>query len=103
VTWWVWIIVAAGVVLVVWLAFVAIGTPGRRRAAQREEAAELRREAEEKLASAAQREVTAAQEAAAAERERGAAERAMEQADVVDPDLPDAPQGRTSTQDEPLT
>jgi flagellar biosynthesis/type III secretory pathway M-ring protein FliF/YscJ len=90
-TWWVWIVVVAGVLLAIWLLFVVIGTPARRRAAQREEATELRREATEKLASAAQREAAAAQEAATAERERGAAERAMEQADAVDPDLPDAP------------
>jgi flagellar biosynthesis/type III secretory pathway M-ring protein FliF/YscJ len=98
-TWWVWIIVAAGVLLAIWLLFVVVGTPARRRARQREQAAELRQEANEKLASAAQREAAAAQEATAAERERGAAERAMEQADVVDPDLPDAPPSSTTPQD----
>ena len=85
---WVWIVIVAGVALLIWLLFVLIGTPGRRRAAQREKAAELRREAEEKLASAARREVVARQESDAAQRERTAAETALEQADVVDPDAP---------------
>jgi hypothetical protein len=83
---WVWIVVVAGVALLIWLLFALVGTPGRRRAARREKAAELRREAEEKLASAARREVTVRQESAAADRERQAAERAMEEADAVDPD-----------------
>lgn len=98
-TWWVWIIVAAGALLAIWLLFVAIGTPARRRAAQSEKAAELRQEAEEKLASAAQREAAASRETAAAQRERTAAEHAMEQADAVDPDLPDAPPSSTTVQD----
>jgi hypothetical protein len=83
---WVWIVIVAGVALFIWLLFALIGTPSRRRAAQREKAEELRREAEEKLASAARREVAARQETAAADRERQAAERAMEEADAVDPD-----------------
>jgi flagellar biosynthesis/type III secretory pathway M-ring protein FliF/YscJ len=94
--WWVWIVVAAGVLLAVWLLIVAIGTPGRRRAAQREKAAELRQEADEKLSSAAQREAAAAQHAAAAERDRLAAEHARDQADAVDPDLPDGPTEKES-------
>jgi peptidoglycan/LPS O-acetylase OafA/YrhL len=83
---WVWIVVVAGLALLVWLLFALVGTPGRRRAARREKAGELRRAAEEKLVSAARREVTARQESAAADRERQAAERAMEEADAVDPD-----------------
>jgi uncharacterized protein HemX len=88
---WVWIVVAAGVGLVIWLLFVVVGTPARRRAAQREKAERLRQEAEEKLASAARREVTATQETKAARREREVAERAIQRADAVDPDLPEAP------------
>ena len=83
---WVWIVVVAGVALLIWLLFALVGTPGRRRAARREKAAELRRQAEEKLASAARREVTVRQESAAANRERQAADRAMEEAEAVDPD-----------------
>jgi flagellar biosynthesis/type III secretory pathway M-ring protein FliF/YscJ len=87
---WVWIIIAAGIVLVIWLLVALIGTPARRRKAQREEAERLRHEAEEKLASAARREVAAKQQATAAEREREAAEQAIAQADVLDPDPPKA-------------
>jgi flagellar biosynthesis/type III secretory pathway M-ring protein FliF/YscJ len=88
---WVWIVVVAGVALLVWLLFALIGTPERRRAARREKAAELRREAEEKLASAARREVTARQESTAADRERQSAERALEEANAVDPDAAETP------------
>lgn len=88
---WVWIVIAAGVALLIWLLFALIGTPGRRRAAQREKAAELRREAEEKLASAARREVSARQQSAAANRERQAAERALEEAHAVEPDAAETP------------
>jgi len=95
---WVWIAVAAGVALAVWLLVAVIGTPARRRARQREQAEKLRQEAEEKLASAARREVAAEQEAETARRERGAAERAMQQADAVDPDLPDVPSETARTQ-----
>jgi len=87
---WVWIVVVAGVALLVWLLTAVIGTPARRRAAQREKAEELRRAAEEKLASAARREVNARQESAAAESERQAAERALREADAVDPDAAEA-------------
>jgi flagellar biosynthesis/type III secretory pathway M-ring protein FliF/YscJ len=87
--WWVWIVVVSGVLLAIWLFVVLIGTPARRRAAKREKAAELRQQAEEKLASAARREVAAEQETTAASRDRLAAEHAMDQADVIDPDLPD--------------
>ncbi len=85
---WVWIVVVAGVTLFAWLLVVVIGTPGRRRAAQRERAAELRRQAEEKLASAARREVSASREEAAARRERESAQRALREAEAVDPDPP---------------
>jgi flagellar biosynthesis/type III secretory pathway M-ring protein FliF/YscJ len=88
---WVWVAVVAGVLLAVALLVFMIGTPARRRAAKRDEAAELRDEAGEKLASAARREAAASQEEAAARRDRLAAEHAMSQADAVDPDLPDAP------------
>ena len=87
---WVWIIIAAGIVLAIWLLVALIGTPARRRKAQREEAERLRHEAEEKLASAARREVAAKQQATAAEREREAAEQAIAHADALDPDLPDS-------------
>jgi hypothetical protein len=93
VDWWVWIAVVAGVLLAGWLLVVLVGTPARRRAAKREQAAELRGEAEQKLASAARREAAVRQEQAAAERDRIAAEHAMEQADAVDPDLPETPSG----------
>jgi heme exporter protein D len=91
VSFWVWIAVIAGLALFIWLVVALIGTPKRRRAAQREKAAELRREAEEKLASAARREVTAKQETTAARHEREAAEQAMLQAEAIDPELPDSP------------
>jgi hypothetical protein len=89
VAFWVWILIAAGVALIIWLLFVLIGTPARRRAAQREKAAQLRGEAEEKLASAARREATAKQEAAVARLERQDAERAIQESVAVDPDAPD--------------
>jgi flagellar biosynthesis/type III secretory pathway M-ring protein FliF/YscJ len=89
--WWAWVAVVAGVLVAVALLVFLIGTPARRRAAKRDEAAELREEAEEKLASAARSEAAASQEEAAARRDRLAAEHAMNQADAVDPDLPDAP------------
>jgi hypothetical protein len=85
---WVWIVIAAGIVLAIWLLVALIGTPARRRKAQREQAERLRREAEEKLASAARREVAAKHEATAAERDREAAEQAIAQADALDPDPP---------------
>jgi uncharacterized protein HemX len=88
---WVWIVVAAGVALAIWVLVRVIGTPARRRAAQRENAERLRQEAEEKLASAARREVTARHETELARREREAAERTIQHADAVDPDLPDTP------------
>jgi flagellar biosynthesis/type III secretory pathway M-ring protein FliF/YscJ len=86
---WVWIVVVAGVALIIWLLIALIGTPARRRAAQREKAETLRREAEQKLASAARREVAAKREAELAEREREDAEHAIAQAAAVDPDLAD--------------
>jgi type VI protein secretion system component VasK len=85
---WVWVVIVAGVVIAVALLFLVVGTPARRRAAKRDEAEQLRREAEEKLRSAAGREAAAQQEQAVAERERIAAERQLEEADVVDPDIP---------------
>jgi hypothetical protein len=88
---WVWIAVVAGIVLSIWLVVALVGTPKRRRAAQREKAAQLRREAEEKLALAARREVVASQEEAGARREREAAEQALRHAERVDPDLPESP------------
>jgi len=87
---WVWIAVVAGIALCIWLVAALVGTPKRRRAAQRENAG-LRREAEEQLASAARREVAASQEEATARREREAAEQAMRHAEAVDPDLPESP------------
>jgi type II secretory pathway component PulM len=89
VAFWVWIVIAMGVALIIWLLFVVVGTPARRRAAQREKAAELRSEAEAKLASAARREATAKQEAAVARLERQDAERAIQESVAVDPDAPD--------------
>jgi flagellar biosynthesis/type III secretory pathway M-ring protein FliF/YscJ len=89
VAWWVWVAVVAGVLVAVALLVFLIGTPARRRAAKRDQAAELREEAEEKLASAARREAAATKEEAGARRDRLAAEHAMNQADDIDPDLPD--------------
>ena len=86
---WVWVAVIAGVVVALFLLFLTVGTPARRRAAKREEADRLRREAEEKLRSAAGSEAAAREEQAAAERERLAAQAQLEEADAVDPDLPD--------------
>jgi hypothetical protein len=85
---WVWVAVIAGVLTALLLLFFVVGTPGRRRAAKRDEAERLRQEAEERLRSAAGREATASQEQAAAERERLAAEEKLREADAVDPDLP---------------
>ena len=85
---WVWVAVIAGVVVALFLLFLTVGTPARRRAAKREEAEQLRREAEEKLRSAAGREAAARVEEATAERERLAAQSKLEEADAVDPDLP---------------
>jgi flagellar biosynthesis/type III secretory pathway M-ring protein FliF/YscJ len=84
---WVWVAVIAGAVVALLLLFSVVGTPGRRRAAKREQAERLRQEAEEKLRSAAGREAAARHEQAAAERERLAAQNQLEQADAVDPDL----------------
>jgi hypothetical protein len=85
---WVWVAVIAGAVVALVLLFFVVGTPGRRRAAKREQAERLRQEAEEKLRSAAGRDAAARQEEAAAERERLAAQEQLEEADAVDPDLP---------------
>ena len=88
--WWVWAIIIGGAVLAVVLLVSLIGTPARRREANRRKANELRQEADERLASAATREAAARQEEAAAERDRVAADHAIREADAVDPDLPDA-------------
>jgi len=84
---WVWVAVIAGA-LVALLLFFVVGTPSRRRAAQREQAQRLRQEAEEKLRSAATRDAAARQEQEAAERERLAAQEQLKEADAVDPDHP---------------
>jgi predicted Holliday junction resolvase-like endonuclease len=97
---WVWVVIAVGVALALLLTRIAIGTPTRRLEARREKAAELRQEAEERLASAGRREATARQEEARSRRERLAGEQAIQQADAIDPDLPDASRedrGRTTT------
>jgi flagellar biosynthesis/type III secretory pathway M-ring protein FliF/YscJ len=78
----------AGAVVALLLLFFVVGTPGRRRAAKREQAERLRQEAEEKLRSAAGRDAAARQEEVAAERERLAAQEQLQEADAVDPDLP---------------
>ena len=90
---WVWVAVIAGVVFALLLLFLTVGSPGRRRAAQREEAQRLRQAAEEKLRAAASRDAAARQEQAAAERERIAAQEQLNRADTLDPDLP-APESR---------
>jgi hypothetical protein len=86
---WVWVAVIAGAITALLLLFLLVGTPGRRQAAKRAQAKRLREEAEEKLRSAAGRDAAARQEEAAAERERLAAKQQLEEADAVDPDLPD--------------
>jgi type II secretory pathway pseudopilin PulG len=85
---WVWVVIIAGVLVALALLFLLVGTPARRRAAKRDHAQQLRNEAEEKLRSAAGREAAAKQEQAVAERERTAGERKLEEADVIDPDIP---------------
>jgi len=85
---WLWVVIIAGVLVALALLLVLVGTPARRRAAKRDAAQQLRNEAEEKLRSAAGREAAAKQEQAVAERERIAGERQLEEADVIDPDIP---------------
>jgi hypothetical protein len=86
---WVWVVIAVGVGLALLLTRIVIGTPSRRLKARRERAAELRQEAEERLASAGRREAVARQEEARSRSERLAGEQAIQQADAIDPDLPD--------------
>jgi flagellar biosynthesis/type III secretory pathway M-ring protein FliF/YscJ len=96
---WVWVVLVVGVVLAFALSLVVVGTPTRRLEARREKAAELRREAEERLASAGRREAIARQEEAKSRSERLAGEQAIQQADAIDPDLPDGSRddrGRTT-------
>ena len=85
---WGWIAIVVGVVVLFALLFFVVGTPSRRREAKRKQAEALRQEADQQLKAAAEREATARQEKAAAERERLAAERKIDEADGLDPDLP---------------
>jgi hypothetical protein len=95
---WVWVVIVVGVALALLLALVLIGTPTRRLEARREKAAELRRKAEDRLASAARREALAHQQEARSRSDRLAGEEAMQEADAIDPDLPDtAPEERRRT------
>jgi type II secretory pathway pseudopilin PulG len=94
------VVIVVGVALALLLARLVIRTPTRRLDARREKAAELRREAEERLASAGRREALARHEAARSRSERVAGEQAIQQADAIDPDLPDrssADRGPTTT------
>jgi hypothetical protein len=100
VSFWVWVVIGAGVAVALLLTRIVIGTPTRRLEAKREKAAELRREAEERLASAGRREAIARQVEARSRSDRVAGEQAIRQADAIDPDLPDRSRedrGRTTT------
>ena len=85
---WAWILIAAGVVLIVVLAFMAWRRGRNRQVEQhRAEASVLRSSAEERYAEAGRREAAAEQEALRARRAREAADDAIRRADEVDPDI----------------
>jgi hypothetical protein len=86
---WAWIVIAAGVVLAIWLLVVVIGTPARRRKAKRKQAERLRREAEE--TSHRPRAVRSRHSRRQLQRNVNARpQQAIAQADALDPDLPDS-------------